>query len=146
MFSSFRTSAPPPRTTSPRKSPRDPKNNTPAGTSKDGTFQSTGTVTMPRTGKTVNFIEIQYPGEKPGTAMNEKFLVTEKDAPALLAKVNGMKKNTPVTIKFTESLDGKWISDIQPGQAKPPDKKPADDGKPPAAGAGNSLADLQLGA
>ncbi len=98
------------------------------GTAGEGVFLSTGKTKVFRSGETVDFVEIQT-NPDPQHVMTEKYMVSSKDAAALMPKASALKKDTPVTFKFSESLDGKWMSDIAVKEAKPPATKPAEDPK-----------------
>ena len=112
-------------------SSKTPADTASAGTEKEGVFWSTGKMKPFRSDDTVDYIEIQTPGPDAEHVMREKYMVTIKESPTVMPKIAGMKQGTPVTFKFTESLQGKWISDIKVKDTKPPASKPGDEKKPP---------------
>ena len=73
-------------------------------------------------------------------------MITAKEAPTVMPKIAGMAQGTPVTFKYSESLQGRWMSDIkvkpagtqpaatQPAATQPaatqPASKPAEENKP----------------
>jgi hypothetical protein len=113
-------------------------------TAGEGVFWATGKGKLPvAPGQTVDidFIEIHFLAPDHLHVMLYRYLLTLKDAPTLLPKVAGMKQGTPVTFKYSESLQGRWMSDIkvksadtQPAATPPagtqPASKPAEEKKP----------------
>lgn len=107
------------------------------GTVKDGVFWSSGKIKVPFSGEDVDFIEIHTLGATPQQVFTRKYLVTLKEAPAVMPKIAGMAQGTPVTFKFNESLQGAWLSDIKvrdassrPAATAPAATQPAEEKKP----------------